>query len=153
MDAQSDHIIKASVQSLLLYFFRGISDAISHVKLVAEWHGRAKLKFYWQVLLSKAFFSPCVIPLKALHQVFHFNALKAPPRLSFIIHPLHFELLHTHKLHRPAQKQPHKNTVLKRKTQLASPQPNNRLTTSPICCKRQLASSRPIDPAHISFFF
>lgn len=86
MDAQSDRIIKASVQSPLLYFFRGISDAISHVKLVVEWHGRAKLKNLLAGIAEQSLFPACVIPLKALHQAFHFNALKAPPRLSFIIH-------------------------------------------------------------------
>lgn len=70
-------------------YISDIFDAISHIKLAVVWRGSAKLTIYWQVLLSKAFSE------STLYQAFHFSALQPPPRLSFIIHPSHFQLLCT----------------------------------------------------------
>lgn len=126
-------------QALFQFFF---FYPISKAKLSVEWLGRAKLTIYRQVLPSKAFPS-CNTFLKALHQVFHFNALKLPPLLSFIIHSHHFEPWHTHTSYTGrCPKATTQDTALRRKTQPARPQPNTGLTTSPICCERRPASSK-----------
>lgn len=89
-------------------YISDIFDAISHIKLAGEWQGSAKLTIYWQVLLSKAFSE------SILYQAFHFSALQPPPRLSFIIHPSHSQLLCT-QVALSCLKSNQKNTVQKKK--------------------------------------